>query len=331
MVLSFNCVEENSPGKKWQVLFNKTWPFYKQWFLSEGVMARKGYLSSVTNLQKYMPELMPVYESLVSLSGGGDLEARFLSMYCPPPYMAGCSLLAWNKENTFLIRNYDYNPNLFEAVLFHTHWLKPVIGMSDCNWGLLDGINGDGLSAALAFGGRKASGDGFGIPLVIRYLLETSSTVREAVIKLKTLPAHMVYNITLADATGDYATVYLSPDRAPVITQSPLATNHQEMVEWPEYAALTSSVERKQLLQSIHARSTETEDSITKKFLQPPLLNYNYEKNFGTLYTVSYNITEMLVHVHWPGNKPVKKSFDLFTEEVVTVNLPPVIQTGAAI
>ncbi|MGK2861416.1 MAG: C45 family autoproteolytic acyltransferase/hydrolase, partial [Chitinophagaceae bacterium] len=303
MVLSFNCVQENSPGQKWQVLFNKTWPFYKQWFLSEGVMARKGYLSSVTNLQKYMPELMPVYEGLVSLAGGGDLEARFLSMYCPPPYMAGCSLLAWNKEKIFLIRNYDYNPNLFEAVLFHTHWLKPVIGMSDCNWGLLDGINGDGLSAALAFGGRKTSGDGFGIPLVIRYLLETTSTVREAVIKLKTLPAHMVYNITLADATGDYATVYLSPDRAPVITQSPLATNHQEMVEWPEYAALTSSVERKQLLQSIHARSMETEDSITKKFLQPPLLNYNYEKNFGTLYTVSYNITEMLVHVHWPGNK----------------------------
>ena len=30
----------------------------------------------------------------------------------------------------------------------------------------------------------------------------------------------MVYNVTLADATGNYATVYLSPDRAPVITQS---------------------------------------------------------------------------------------------------------------
>ncbi len=67
--------------------------------------------------------------------------------------------------------------------MLYTKWLKPVIGMSDCTWGLLDGMNADGLSASLAFGGRKISGDGFGIPLVIRYLLETASTVDEAVDK----------------------------------------------------------------------------------------------------------------------------------------------------
>ena len=43
--------------------------------------------------------------------------------------------------------------------------------MSDCLWGLLDGINDAGLAVSLAFGGR-ATREGFGIPLVVRYLLE---------------------------------------------------------------------------------------------------------------------------------------------------------------
>ena len=49
--------------------------------------------------------------------------------------------------------------------------------MSDCLWGLLDGVNDAGLAVSLTFGGRRVLGDGFGIPIVIRYLLETCETV----------------------------------------------------------------------------------------------------------------------------------------------------------
>ena len=38
--------------------------------------------------------------------------------------------------------------------------------MSDCLWGLLDGMNDDGLGVSLTFGGRRVLGDGFGIPIV---------------------------------------------------------------------------------------------------------------------------------------------------------------------
>lgn len=322
MIQSFNFVRENIPGEKWQVLFNKTWPFYKQWFLSEGLMTRKGYLSSVKMLEHHMPELMPTYEKLTALAGGGDLEARFLSMYCPPPYMSGCSQLVSHRDKTFLIRNYDYNPNLTEGVMYYTNWLKPVIGMSDCNWGLLDGMNADGLAASLAFGGRKVSGDGFGIPLVIRYLLETTSTVEEAISKLKVIPVHMVYNITLADAGGNHATVFVSPDRKPVITRSPVATNHQEIVEWPQYAKLTATEERKKFLEKMSEDEKETEDIITWRFLQPPLFNYNYERNFGTLYTINYQVTERQILLHWPENRTIAQSFVNFTEELIAVKLP---------
>ena len=48
-----------------------------------------------------------------------------------------------------------------------------MLGMSDCLWGLLDGVNDAGLAVSLTFGGRRDVGDGFAIPLVVRYLLET--------------------------------------------------------------------------------------------------------------------------------------------------------------
>lgn len=322
MVLTLNCIQEDIPGIKWQALFNRAWPYYRQWFLSEGVLHRKGYLTSLSMLQQHMPELVSVYHQVCDLSGGGDLEARFLSMYCPPPYMAGCSQMACHRDDVFLIRNYDYNPGLFEGNMLYTKWLKPVIGMSDCTWGLLDGMNADGLTASLAFGGRKISGVGFGIPLVIRYLLETASTVDEAVEKLKRIPIHMVYNVTLADAAGNCATVYVSPDREPVVTSLPIATNHQELVEWPQYAALTSTVERKAVMERMYANLFENEEYITNKFLEAPLFNYNYEKNFGTLYTVNYRVTEKQVKVHWPDSRTVVQTFDNFNEELVTVFLP---------
>ncbi len=321
MILSLNCAKEDSPGEKWQALFNKSWPSYRQWFLSQGLMARKGYLTSSNMLQHYMPELFPIYEKLIELSGGGDLEARFLSVYCPPPFMSGCSQMAWNRDKKFLIRNYDYSPSLFEGDMLYTKWLKPVIGISDCNWGLLDGINEDGLAASLSFGGRDIVGEGFGIPLVIRYILETCSITEQAVNKLMNIPTHMSYNVTVIDAAGNYATLYLAPDKPPVLMPSPIATNHQEIIDWPYYATITATQERKKLLENLYETQQENEKSVTKKFLQPPLYNYNYQKNFGTLYTAKYNVVEKTVNILWPDDKKITQSFDNYHEENIMVHL----------
>jgi predicted choloylglycine hydrolase len=50
---------------------------------------------------------------------------------------------------------------------------REVIAMGDGLWGVLDGINEDGLAVSLTFGGRRVLGDGFGIPLIMRYVMET--------------------------------------------------------------------------------------------------------------------------------------------------------------
>lgn len=320
MLVALNCVEEKQPGEKWQALFEKSWPFYKKWFLQEGLMARPGYLTCSDKLKEYMPELVPVYERLCQLAGGGDMASRFLSLYTPPPFMSGCTQLAWTSPPYGLIRNYDYNPRLFEGVLLKTNWLKSVMGISDCNWGLLDGINEDGLVVSLTFGGRKVTGKGFGIPLLVRYALETCSTVPEAQRVFQRIPVHMAYNITMVDKHGSFSTLYLSPDRIPIVADTWVATNHQEAVEWTEYAALTGTLERKDFLEQLLVNPYLHKEDVIRNFFSLPLYHNKAGKNFVTLYTSVYNIEERSIRVLWPS-KFIKQSLGKFKEHKEIVNL----------
>ncbi len=321
MILTLDCVQEAQPGLQWQALFQKAWPFYKPWFLSEGPMARRGYLSSYTQLDHYMPELIPLYNTLVALAGGGDTEARFLSMYCPPAYLAGCSQLAVQGSDNFLIRNYDYSPTLLEGNFLCTHWLKPVMGMSDCAWGLLDGINGDGLAISLAFGGRKVMGEGFGIPIILRYVLETCSNTAQAVQRLQHIPSHMAYNLTLIDAAGIAATVYLSPENPPLVKDTVYAANQQEVIDWPYYAKISGTEERHAALSHMAREPAEPREAIVHHFLQKPLYCQNYHQNFGTLYTVLYDTLQRTAHLYWPDDIQITQSLHQFYPHKQTLHL----------
>jgi len=323
MLISLKSVSEDKPGEKWKKRFEKSWPFYRHWFLSEGHMARPGYLSCLEELEEHMPELIPTYEKICELAGGGDLAARYLSLYDPPPFMSGCTQVAWNKHPYSLIRNYDYNPKWFEGNLFKTNWLKPVIGMSDCNWGLLDGMNVDGLAISLTFGGRKITGHGFGIPLVMRYVLETCKDTPEAVSTLLRLPVHMSYNVTILDIKGNYKTVYLTPDKGPHVDIERVATNHQQDIEWLEYAELTATRERKHFLDHLVSDENLSRDDVKHKFLHPPLYNKDIQKSFVTLYGMMYDLEDLSATVFWPG-KELKQSFDEFTEcrEMINISKP---------
>jgi predicted choloylglycine hydrolase len=320
MFVQLKLIEEKKPGERWQRFFHRVWPLYRHWFLSEGIAARAGYTTSRSMLELHMPELMPTYERLCELAGGGDLEARFLSMWNPPPYMAGCSQAAWVRGNPTLIRNYDYDPRYFDGRMRHTEWLQPVIGIQDSAWGVLDGMNAAGLGAALAFGGRKVSGEGFGIPLVVRYVLETCSTVPEAVAKLTRIPVHMSYNVLLLDRSGRYCVVYLNPDRPPRTVERPVCTNHQDQVEWDEYAAFTQTVQRREYLEECLLDENIDRAQLLKRMLRPPLYHQQYLRGFGTLYSVSYDLAQGRFKVFWPG-KQVEGGFKNFTEQLVQVTL----------
>ena len=320
MKFTFEAISESLPGAAWQANLKKHWNAYRKWFLSEGDEARPSYHRSIAELRKHMPELEPTYDRLVELAGGGDLAARLLSLYCPPPYLTGCSQAVWpNGRNQLLVRNYDYSPHLTEGVLLCTEWNgRRVIAMSDCLWGVLDGMNDAGLVVSLAFGGRRVIGDGFGIPLVLRYILEFCETTREAMAVLKRIPPHMAYNVTTVDRRGNFKTAYLSPDRRPVVRQFPVATNHQGRIEWMEHAHATATLEREQFLFSRIADSEETAEGLVDSFLRPPLFSRAYRKGYGTLYTAVYRPRKGMLELRWPNGKWVH-TFDEFRQGRWTV------------
>jgi predicted choloylglycine hydrolase len=326
---TFRSLEELDLGPTWVGVFDARWPHYRAWFLRDGEAARASYATSVRMLRAHMPELMPAYERVVELAGGGDLAARMLSLYRPPPYLAACSQGAWTRDaGPALVRNYDYAPSRFEGLIWSTSLLRPVIGTSDCLWGLLDGMNTAGLAVSLTFGGRRVLGDGFGIPIVVRYLLETCDTVSEARDVLARLPYSLAHNLTLVDGEGSVITAYLSPDREPIFRSFPAATNHQGIVEWPEQAKATRTIERERRIVELLADDDETADGFADAFLKAPLFSTQYESGWGTLYTAAYRPVEGVVDYRWPSST-WRLGFDGFEEGEHTEVLAGDTATGS--
>jgi predicted choloylglycine hydrolase len=219
------------------------------------------------------------------------------------------------------VRNYDFDPKLLEGVIARTELIgRPVIGMSDCLWGLLDGINDAGLALSLAFGGRRQTAPGFAMPLIVRYLLELCSTTEHAVAVLARLPVQASYNLTIVDREGRAVTAHVAPDRPPTIGAALVATNHQHAVEWPEHAEAVRSQEReRRMLDLLDAGPSEAD--FVAAFLDPPLYSTDYADGFGTLYTAVYRPAEAAVEYRWPG-ETWRQSCAAFEEGMRAVRLP---------
>ena len=83
MSVEFRALSEDTPGPKWARQFAEYWPSYSAWWAREGLSGRPTYHESRQAIRKHMPELLSLYDELCELVGGGDMEARFLSVYCP--------------------------------------------------------------------------------------------------------------------------------------------------------------------------------------------------------------------------------------------------------
>ncbi|MEB2777401.1 C45 family peptidase [Algoriphagus sp. D3-2-R+10] len=322
MKLHFNTIAEPStPGLKWQKLFNTHWAAYRTWFISKEASNAADLKTSQAALKKYMPEMWPTYKRLCKLAKADDVAARFLTGFQPPAYIGACSQAILPGDGLKLVRNYDFHPDLTEGVQLFTAWNgKKVIATSDCLIGVLDGMNEDGLAISLTFGGRKEVGMGFGIPFIMRYILEFCSNVEEAVSALKRIPSHMSYNVTAIDRSGAHKTVQVAPDKAPLVTYATYATNHQGKVDWPENAAFNKTLERSEFIGNMLKEREEDAHAMADAFLQPPLYNKMFKEGFGTLYTAVYHPAKGTVQLRWP-NMEITQDFVNFKEEYKLIRL----------
>ena len=300
MRLTFRSLSEHAPGAAWHSVFAHGWPGWREWF-----EARSEHHPALPDARKAIRRHMPEYESLwdelVTLSGADETAARFLSFWSPPRYLVNCSQATIvDDAGPFLIRNYDLDPALNEATLLSTRWRgRQVIGMVEAMAGLSDGMNDAGLAVSLTFGGRVERQAGFGIPLILRYVLQTCADRQEAVEALRAVPSHMSYNVTLTDRSGEVATVFVAPDRPAIVTRQPWATNHQLGVEWPRHGRISNTLARADHLETLLKHPAPNATMLQNAFLSRPLFSTNYAEGFGTVFTASYRPTTGEVSLSW--------------------------------
>jgi len=320
MDFTFRSLIEDRVGTVWRREFKRLWPAYRRWFLHHGENERPTYFESIQALKQHMPELMPTYEAMVEAAGGGDHAARFLAQYKPPPLFRGCSQAVYIKDEPVIVRNYDYSPYVFDGLLMRSRFdQRAVIAMIDCMSGVLDGMNEEGLAISMSFGGREEFGDGFSITLLIRYLLEYATNVKEAVELAKDIPIHGAYNLTFLDAAANHATLEIAADASTRITSAAIATNHQQLGNWPLYEEKVHTDLRYRHLDKTVGEQLHNTETFAQHFLQPPLYNTKFARGFGTLYTAAYYPCRRECHYLWPGNE-WRFNFDNFEEREYPVS-----------
>ncbi len=325
--LTVHAYRELTPGPRWHALYAATWPAYRRWYTGDGLAARPTLEECRRALTEHLPELVPTWERLCRLTADDPVAARMLSMWGLPAFPVGCSQVLLPDEQPALVRNYDYDPALFEGVIASTDYSghRRVLGTGDMLWGLLDGMNEDGLAVSLTFGGRPGSGEGFGIPLVLRYLLETCATVDQGIAALQRIPVAQSYNVALVDTAGSHATVFVAPGEPAVVSRLEATTNHRlREVEHPATAARFNSVGRLRQLERLREDDAPGAEIVTA-MLRPPLRNNEFDAGFGTLYTAAYEPAAGTATWHWPETSWTRGFDD--PDEVRTVDLAAILTT----
>ncbi|WP_281859364.1 C45 family autoproteolytic acyltransferase/hydolase [Litoreibacter halocynthiae] len=301
--LTFDAISEAKPGPKWTARWNRSWPAYEPWFVTNGGDLGPDRAACVAALKRYMPELVSVHDTLVKLAGGSDRAARFLSTWCPPNYLGGCSLAcAVSHDDIRLVRNYDLSPDLNEGLLLRSEWTgRAVMGMVEFLWGVSDGINDAGLSVVLAYGGRQEVGRGFGITTILRYVLETCDTVEQALKVLQRVPSHMPYNVIVADASGAAANVEIYAGGGAKVQPRLVATNHQSNGSTPDNGHFTKTFQRSDHLNEVLS-DTKVPSALVEQFTRGPLKQDRYREGFGTLFTAEYEPLHARMTLHWDND-----------------------------
>src|SRR5437763_994183 len=127
-------MHERRPGAKLRAHYRRHWPAYRDWYLRDGEDARPTLEEARAELAHHMPEMVSTWSAIVEAVDADELGARMLTMYNPPPLLSGCSQAAITTE-PLLVRNYDYDLNLFDGVLMATQYNgSKVLGMTDQLW-----------------------------------------------------------------------------------------------------------------------------------------------------------------------------------------------------
>lgn len=307
--LIFESVDYGKPGSSvWAARARELWPEAVRGWAGESTWIPQAQAEAKAQFAEYLPELVPVLDELADAFDEPGAAAFLTQLTFKNPFIVSCSQ---SSVAGALVRNYDFDPAMCERTIARTEYLRPVIGVNEALWGMLDGVNDAGLAVSLTFGGRFVQGPGMCIAMVVRYLLETCDTVEEAWQRLQTIPIATAQNLTLVDR-AQAMSVHVGPDIAPTPAADVCVTNHQIEPVSEEYEQGSHSLRRLAAVRAATVAAAEAADpvdQVVQALLRPPLYNVDLSSGLGTLYTAAYRPAEGRATYHWPGGQSWEQSF----------------------
>ena len=130
---------------------------------------------------------------------------------------AGCTVFCFTHNNTVLYgRNNDLPPILkrvSKSALYVLDNGYSFLGNTSAMINFEEGVNENGLTAAMTFVFPTNIEPGLSSVFLVRYLLEKCATTHEAIRALQHLPIASACNILLADKKGDMVVAECIPDK----------------------------------------------------------------------------------------------------------------------
>ncbi|WP_406687686.1 C45 family autoproteolytic acyltransferase/hydolase, partial [Rossellomorea vietnamensis] len=221
----------------------------------------------------------------------------------------GCSSLLTRE---YYVRNYDFSPALYDGI-FSLVQPEQAFASAGYNLQLLgrhDGVNEHGLVAGLHFVSHDGYRKGVSPWTGIRMVLDTCSSVEEAVALLKEIPHSACYNFSLGDRKGKMAEVEASPEKVTVrYGESFLScVNHfqDEHMKRKNRPSIEGSLERNEHLLSLNEKQRSHQQLFHHfKDIDSPIFFTDYENLFGTLHTFSYSYPDSRILTTIAGSKEV--------------------------
>ncbi len=215
----------------------------------------------------------------------------------------------------YLARNYDYWPKESDLCLIITKIDKKAhhIGFSELGLGRNDGINEHGLCISMsnAAPGRTSPSKGIEFWVIIRSVLDSCSSVDEAIELINDLPTSTYANFIIADRKDDAALVEVAENNKAVQRINPetdnqylCATNHyisESMLAY-ETERYWDSVARYKAMELRINDGIPNVDKSHIKGIQSNLMplgicTHDYSSGFGTLWSAIYDASDMSLEV----------------------------------
>lgn len=261
-----------------------------------------------------VPELCQEIKGLAEGLGVSceDLSVWLLTMYGHDD-VHGCTCFCYTDSgNTYLARNSDMFPELkdtCESILYRPDKGYIFLGHSTSFIQIEDGINEHGLAAGINFLMSKTFKPGLNTGMIVRHVLESCRSVKEAIDTIGSLPIATTQNIILADRSGDMAVVESSPRKIAVRRPQNgeawlVSANHFVSEEMQAEHANPEenwyrSCDRYTTVQTALASPTGKKDVAWAQELLGGkmgfICQYEKEMNFDTLWSALYDVSTLRI------------------------------------